>query len=756
MNSPRPPRKTILTTLTNLIQGGATKVKFSQLKLKPNAKVPEVWVQLPEATKAEVYPLLGDRYLLGRSSQSCDIVIRNALVSQTHASVTRDRGDRWFLGLFPRTRFQLRDEGSTNGIYKGKKRLRSTTLYHNQVYTLGPPDLADAIRIQFKEEPSLWLKILRTGLYGLSGFTGLAGLALLISWQGFSISPLPNSVQGPIIVYARDGQTPLSPLPPNQSHIEQKSLKAYSGYLPKAVIASEDSRFYWHPGVDPIGVTRAVVANIAGGGIKEGASTLTQQLARNILRGYVGSEDSAARKIREAVVALKLETVYSKDDLILLYLNRVYLGYGNYGFEDAAQFYFGKPAKDLDLNESATLAGILPAPNAFNPVRDNKSAIEYRNRVLDRMAEQGLVSGEEMNRARRSLIQLSPKAQETLSSGIAPYYYAQVLDDLGKMLGDQVAQEGNFIIETGLDPRMQAKAESTLRNAVDTTGSQIGFGQGAISTVNYRTGEIMALVGGIDYAQSQYNRATQSLRQPGSTFKIFTYTAALEKGISPGASYSCAPLDWDGQSFGGCGSGGGSLDLPSAVARSENPIALRVAQDVGLNGVVQMARKMGVTADLKAVPGLVLGQSEVSLLEMTGAFGILGNGGVKMPVRTIRKIWDSTECRDRQDFTTCRLVYSSEQEPGSAVIGASTAATMTSWLRGVVQSGTGRAAAIGLDEVGKTGTTNDGVDLWFIGYVPSREIVTGVWLGNDDNQSTSGSSAQAAQVWGNYMGQALK
>jgi penicillin-binding protein 1A len=756
MNSPRPPRKTILTSLTNLIQGGATKVKFSQLKLKPNAKVPEVWVQLPEATKAEVYPLLGDRYLLGRSSQSCDIVIRNALVSQTHASVTRDRGDRWFLGLFPRTRFQLRDEGSTNGIYKGKKRLRSTTLYHNQVYTLGPPDLADAIRIQFKEEPSLWLKMLRFSLYGLSGGTAIVAAAILIGWQGFSISPMPNSVQGPIIVYARDGQTPLSPLPPTKSHIEAKSLSAYSGFLPRAVMASEDSRFYWHPGVDPIGTGRAIVANLAGGGIKEGGSTLTQQLARNLLRSYVGTEDSAARKIREALVALKLETTYSKDDLMLLYLNRVYLGFGNYGFEDASQFYFGKAAKDLDLNESATLAGILPAPNAFNPVRDYQSAVEYRNRVISRMAEQGVVSGEEAQRARRSRIEISPQARETLTSGIAPYYYAQVLDDLGKLIGDQVAQEGNFIIETGLDPRMQEKAEATLRNAVNTTGAQIGYGQGAIASVNYRTGEIMALVGGVDYAQSQFNRATQARRQPGSTFKIFTYTAAIEKGIAPQTSYSCAPFDWDGQSFGGCGSGGGSLDLFTGIARSENPIALRVAQEVGLDRVVQMAHKLGVTADLKAVPGLVLGQSEVSLLEMTGAFGVLGNGGVKMPVRTIRKIWDSGDCRDRQDVTTCRLVYSLEQEVGSPVIQATSAATMTSLLRGVVQSGTGRAAAIGLDEVGKTGTTNDGVDLWFIGYVPSREIVTGVWLGNDDNKSTSGSSAQAAQVWGTYMGQALK
>ncbi|MBE9030480.1 transglycosylase domain-containing protein, partial [filamentous cyanobacterium LEGE 11480] len=419
MNSPRPPRKTILTSLTNLLQGVPTKVKFSQLQLKPNAKVAEVWVQLPEAAKAEVYPLLGDRYLMGRSSQSCDIVIRNSLVSQTHASITRDRGDRWFLGLLPRTRFRLRDENSTNGIYKGKRRLRSTTLYHNQVYTLGPPDLADAIRVQFKEEPSFWLKTLRLLLYSLSGGTALATMAIALAWQGFSVSPMPNSVQGPVVVYARDGQTPLSPLPPNQSHVEQKSLRDYSSYLPKAVMASEDSRFYWHPGVDPIGITRAVVANVAGGGIKEGASTITQQLARNILRSYVGSEDSAARKVREAVVALKLETAYSKDQLMLLYLNRVYLGYGNYGFADASQFYFGKPAKDLDLNEAATLAGILPAPNAFNPVRNYQDAVEYRNRVLERMVEQGMVSKEEGDNARRSRIQISPKARETLTSGIA-------------------------------------------------------------------------------------------------------------------------------------------------------------------------------------------------------------------------------------------------------------------------------------------------------------------------------------------------
>ncbi len=208
---------------------------------------------------------------------------------------------------------------------------------------------------------------------------------------------------------------------------------------------------------------------------------------------------------------------------------------------------------------------------------------------------------------------------------------------------------------------MQAKAESTLRNAVNTTGAQLGFSQGAITSVNYRTGEVMAMVGGVDYEQSQFNRASQSLRQPGSTFKVFAYAAALEKGISPLTNDACSPFVWKGQQFSGCERTSSSTDFYGAIARSENSIALRVAKDVGLNAVVQTAKKMGISTNLNPVPGLILGQSEVSLLEMTSAFGVLGNGGIKRPVQTIRQVWDSSECSDCQDFTTCRLVYSSDQ-----------------------------------------------------------------------------------------------
>ncbi|MEB3291989.1 MAG: PBP1A family penicillin-binding protein [Synechococcales bacterium] len=758
-NSPQnsPPKKVpAKTRFTQLLQSVPSRIQFSRIRLKANARVPELRVQEGNEPQASVYPLLGDRYILGRSSQSCDIVVRNPVVSHVHASLNRQRKVPKILGILPgRQRFEIYDEQSTNGIFRGKRRLKTKTLYHNDILTLGPVDLEGSVRIQYVDPPAWYIRALRYGVYGIAGVSTVLAGTIALFWSQFSVSPLPTSVQGPTIVYARDGQTSLTPVPVNKSHAELKSLGEYSPYLSKAVVASEDSRFYWHIGVDPIGTLRAVVTNVRSGEIREGASTLTQQLARNLKRDYVGTEDSAGRKLKEAMVALKLETVYSKNDLLLLYLNRVYLGYGNYGFEDAAQFYFGKSAKDLDLNEAATLAGILPAPSAFNPVKNYQAAIDYRNRVLDRMAEQGMVSGEEAQRARRSRIEISPKARETLSNLLAPYYYSQVLEEIRSLMGEQVAQEGNLVVETALDLRMQTAAEKALVNAVANRGSGAGYNQGAIATVDARSGEVLALVGGVNYQDNQFNRATQALRQPGSTFKIFAYAAALEQGISPYTSYPCSAMDWDGQTYAGCRSGGGSQDFYGGMAQSENVVALRIAQTVGLDQVVQTARKMGVTSELKPVPGLVLGQSETTVLEMTAAFGVLANQGSLAPPRTIRRILDSGDCKVRNDLNTCRVMYSADQNapPAKSVLNPQVADTMTTLLQGVVNSGTGKPAAIGRGEAGKTGTTNDNKDLWFIGYVPSQRIVTGVWLGNDDNASTDGSSGQAAQLWGEYMRQ---
>ncbi|HEY9846741.1 MAG TPA: transglycosylase domain-containing protein, partial [Candidatus Caenarcaniphilales bacterium] len=420
-----------------------------------------------------------------------------------------------------------------NGTYRGKQRVKGRTLHHKDVFTLGPPELEAAVRLQYVDPPPWYVQAARYTLYGTSGLAALILLWIGIEWQRFSVRPLPASNQGPVVVIARDGQTPLR-RQRDEVHRELKQLSQFSPYIAKAVLASEDSRYYWHLGVDPIGILRALVVNILGGGIREGGSTLTQQLARNLLRNYVGSEDSAGRKLREAIVSLKLETVYSKDFLLLTYLNQVYLGSGTYGFQDAAQFYFGKSAANLTLSEAATLVGLLPAPNSFNPVRDYDNAIQYRDRVINRMAAQGKISPEEATRARRSRIEISPSALEELQSTIAPYFYSYVFQELEALLGTRLAQEGNFVVETGLDMGMQAKAESALQAAVNTAGATYQFSQGALTTLNFKTGEIHALVGGVDYNQSQFNRATQALRQPGSTFKIFTYTAAIEQGISPG------------------------------------------------------------------------------------------------------------------------------------------------------------------------------------------------------------------------------
>jgi len=747
-----PPQKpqTLLGSMTQAVRTVQAKINFSKLKLKPNARVPELWVQTAEETKADVYPLLGDRYLLGRSSQSCDIVVRNPVVSQVHLSLNRDSRPKGKLSHLYRAPFVLRDENSTNGIYRGKRRVQQEVLKHGAVYTLGPTELAASVRVKYVDPPPWYVRSLQYGMYGLGGITALTVLGVLVEWQKFSVKPLPPSTQGPIVVYARDGEALNSTV--TRPHTEFRRLPEYPKDLQNAVIASEDSRFYWHLGVDPIGTLRALLVNLRGGELREGGSGLTQQLARSLFRDYVGTDDTAARKLREAAAALKLETFYSKDELLLLYMNRIYLGNGIYGFEDAAQFYFGKSAKELSLSEAATLVGMLPGPNLFNPIRDKERAIKQRDGVLQRLVELGMVSPEDASRARRSRIEVNPKAKEEVSSIRAPYAYGYVFDELAQLLGEDLAKEGNFFVETSVDLRAQQRAETALRDTVNSTGANAGFSQGAIATIDSKNGEIVALAGGIDYSKSEFNRATQAYRQPGSTFKVFAYVAALKEGISPGTTFSCAPLNWEGQSYAGCRSGGGSTDMYQGVAQSENVVALRVAQDVGLNRVVDTARSMGIQSKLAANPGLVLGQSEVTLLELTGAYSVLANRGVYNPPRMIRRIYDGSDCKDRNNPQTCRLIYSRDEdsERDRQVLEPAVADTMTELLRGVVQSGTGRSAAIGMGEVGKTGTNNDNVDLWFVGYIPGG-LVTGVWLGNDQYSATSGTSAMAADLWGRYM-----
>ena len=636
---------------------------------------------------------------------------------------------------------------------------------HGDVFTLGPPELAASVRLQYVDPPPWYIRAASWAGYGIAGLSGLTALVIGVEWSRFSVRPLPTATSAPIVIYAGDGSTPLRE-PRATSHIYLKKLEEFGPYLPAAVVASEDSRYYWHFGIDPLGILRALLVNTRSGDVQQGASTVTQQVARSLFRDYVGAQDSIGRKLREAIVSLKLETFYSKDQILLTYLNRVFLGVDTSGFEDAAKFYFDKSAKELTLSEATTLVAILPAPNAFNFCGGSNrlDVTQYRNRVIRRMLDLGKISVEESNRARRSSVQFSPKVCEQQAAIIAPYFYTHVFRELESILGPSAAREGNYIIQTQLDPKMQSLAETALRNHVSTAGSTFRFSQGAIVTLDSKTGSILSMVGGTDFKTSQFNRAVQAQRQPGSTFKIFPFAAALEKGIPSSKTYSCAALPWQGFTYKPCRTGAGNfLDMTRGLALSENPIALRIAREVGLNQVVSMARSLGIKSSLEAVPGLVLGQSVVNVLEITGAFAAISNDGVWNPPHAITRIIDSADCttvKNSQlsvpnDFSNCRVIYSFDQnkEANKPVLSPRVAKEMTRIMRQTVINGTGRPAAIGMGEAGKTGTTDKNVDLWYIGYIPARQITTGIWLGNDNNSPTSGSSAQAAQLWGNYMRQ---
>ncbi|MEO1466532.1 MAG: transglycosylase domain-containing protein, partial [Cyanobacteria bacterium J06633_1] len=646
-------------------------------------------------------------------------------------------------------------EKSTNGIYRGKRRLKSLSLYHGESFTLGPPELAAGVTIEYLNPPPLWLYAIRYALYALVGMLGLLLLLLSIEWFKVPVYPIPRESTLPIVVYAEDGKTPINPTATNNTHRELRKLSNFSSYLPDAVIASEDSRFYWHFGVDPVGVTRAIFINLSSDK-RQGASTLTQQLARSLFP-EVGRQNTAGRKIREALVALKLETVYSKDFILKTYLNRVYLGVGSYGFEDAAQFYFEKSAADLNLSEAASLVAILPAPNAYNPVKDYDTAIGLRNRIIDRMLRLGMVGKEEADRARRSRIEVSPRARESFSSTVAPYFYSYVIDELQELLGTDVAREGNFIVETALNPAMQKQAEDSLQYSINNDGTRLGYSQGAVVTLDRKNGNILALAGGASYGESQFNRVVQAKRQPGSTFKIFAYAAALESGIDPDTEYSCSSLSWRGQQYRGCERSKGEIDMYRGLEQSENVNALRVAQEVGLRKVMDVAQRLGVSSPLIEAPGLVIGQSETTVLEMTGAYATIANDGIWNKPHAINRVLDGSDCKKSSDRDSCRVIYifDDDEETVRDAISQDVTDELTEMLQLAVEEGTGKAAYLDQGEAGKTGTTDNNVDLWFIGYIPRRDLVTGVWLGNDDNSPTRGSSYQAASLWGRYMKQVV-
>jgi peptidoglycan glycosyltransferase len=693
--------------------------------------VAELWLnQNNEPPKC--YYLYGQIYRIGRDNDA-EIVINHPAVSKRHAILEQSKG-RWF----------LKDYGSTNGLSWAGKKIELIELENGDRVRLGPAGANDLPFIEFRYSGRRpWLMKSFKLFSALTIGAGSFGLLLLIigsSTVGVRGSLAP--VRGPMVLYDRNNR-PISNSN-GSGHRELAGLSEFSPHLIKALLASEDTRFWWHPGIDPIGTTRALVTNLQGGKVLEGGSTLTQQLSRSLYPDQVGQGETLGRKWRELMVALQLEARFSKRDLLLSYLNRVYLGMG-WGFEDAAQLFFNLPAKDLSLEQAALLVGLLPSPNGNDPCAFPQQALSARNGVLTKMASEGVLPEDVVRRARRTPVVLAARACAFRERKPSPFYTDQVHRDIENLLGPEVANEGNFLVDTNLDPVLQEVAETKLREYL-RPGNGWGIDQGAVVVLDSRSGAVLSLVGGKDYNTSQFNRATQALRQPGSTFKLMTYLVALDRGLKPDDLISCAPLDWGGQSFNaGCG---GSLALSQAFAISSNTAALRLGRRYGLDAVVKKARDLGITTPLAAVPGLVLGQSETRLIEMTAAYGAIANNGIWLQPTTIRRLTDAEPCAD--GGKNCRH-QSQTRSSSRRVMSSKQAQIMQGMLRVVIQGGTGAAASLGGAEGGKTGTTNEGRDLLFIGYEPSRHWVMGIWLGNDDSSPTAASSAVAAQLWGEII-----
>ncbi|MBO0740020.1 MAG: PBP1A family penicillin-binding protein [Hyphomicrobiaceae bacterium] len=485
-------------------------------------------------------------------------------------------------------------------------------------------------------------------------------------------------------------------------------------HLVDAVIATEDRRFFKHWGIDPSGMIRAAFTNLNQGRLAQGGSTLTQQLAKNL---FLGSERTWARKIEEVILALWLEVRLGKHNILELYLNRVYFGAGAYGVETAAQRFFAKSARHVTLGEAAMLAGLLKAPSKYSPASHPPMARERANNVLAKMVEAGFISKEAGEEAARQTPQFSglvPRAR----SGVE---YA--VDAALERLPALVTTPSNVVIETTIDPGLQHRAQELVQAALANEGTVANAGQAGVVFMD-ANGAIRALVGGRSYADSQFNRAIKARRQPGSAFKMFVYLAALESGLTPDSTVLDLPLLGSGWSPRNEGAGyRGSVTLRDALALSMNAAAARLNMTVGPRQTAAVAQRLGIRSPLRADASLALGTSEVTLIELTGAYGVLANGGRSVDTHLIMRVRTAAG----------KLLYERRPEPVRVLVAPMHVAAMNDMLGAVLSSGTGKRAALpGHAAAGKTGTSQDFRDAWFVGY--AGEFVAGVWVGNDDGR----------------------
>jgi penicillin-binding protein 1A len=569
---------------------------------------------------------------------------------------------------------------------------------------------------------------------------GGSAIALGIGWQSLDKS-LPQSTAD-VLTFVRDDTITIKAA--DGSIIQQIGPATYQTLkieeipqpLIQAFLATEDQRFREHHGVDYQGIIRAVVSNLQAGDVVEGGSTITQQLARIV---YFDQERTLGRKLKEMRMAQKIEQDIPKNKILERYLNLVYLGSGAYGVADAAWVYFSKPINQLTLPEIAVLAGLPSAPTEYSPLINPKLAKERRDVVLLRMQDSGYITPAQAKEAisvplttRRS----NPKRLDRKAN----YFTEYIQQELPKYVSKDILTKKGLTIETTLNVNWQDAAEQAVKKTVERDGYYERFEQAALVAIDPRNGQIKAMVGGKDFYNQQFNRVTQAQRQPGSTFKTFLYTTAIAAGFSPYRGYQDAPFTVAGytpKNYGG--KFRGWVSILDALTYSVNVVAVKALIDVGWEPTIEIAKKMGLESPIIPTYSLALGASELNLLELTSAYGTLAAKGVHSKPHGILRIIDRHG----------KVIYE-EDFKSERALDEETSAIVTWMLQNVVNDGTGRAAQLSDRPVaGKTGTSDEARDLWFIGYIP--QMVTGVWLGNDDNKPTAGASGTAAYTWHQFM-----
>jgi penicillin-binding protein 1A len=587
-----------------------------------------------------------------------------------------------------------------------------------------------------RKKASKWTWWLKWAFISSIWIAFIGGIFFLwFSYDLPDITKLQQTERRPsITILAKDG-TKLATY--GDLHGQMVEIKKLPPHVIQALLAIEDRRFYSHFGVDILGLLRAFWVNSRAGHVVQGGSTITQQLAKNFLQSeklYNISDRSLRRKVQEALLALWLERKFTKDQILTMYLNRVYLGSGTFGLAAASQHYFGKRPQDLSIYEAAVIAGLLKAPSKYSPSNNPQLADQRAAQVLENMVREGNIS----EGAKEAALALASSASETFRGSAIRYFTDWIVDLLETKMD---VSDKDLIVTTTLDPRLQTLAEAKLRQVLEEKEATSKFSQMALVSMDYE-GAIRALLGGVNYKKSQFNRATQALRQAGSAFKPILYLAALEAGMTPFDRISDLPVQIGGwrPKNNSQYKTQGEISLQDALAYSSNTVTVRLAQQLGLSRIVQTARRLGITAPLPDDLTIVLGTGETTLLELTTVYAAFARQGVSVTPYAIMKVTDLEG----------NVLYTHQPSPSHRVIDPFIAQELNQMLQAVMAYGTGKKAAISRFCAGKTGTTQKDRDAWLLGF--TSNLITGIWAGNDDNTSMNAlAGSPSSRLWHLYM-----